>query len=181
MSSPTTTFPPTDLLPLLSEITTLLTTRHETLSLVETATGGLLSSSLLSLPGASRFHRGGLTLYTLPSREAYAGWTAADTAAYRGPTPAVVAGLARRVRQDLGSTYAVAESGTAGPTGGEARNRRPGYVALAVDWDGGVVTREVETGLGGDRVGNMVRFAVEALRLLRDVMVGEVEGGEVMV
>jgi hypothetical protein len=39
----------------------------------------------------------------------------------------------------------------------------------------------VETGLGRDRVGNMVRFAVEALRLLRDVIVGEVEGGEVIV
>ena len=31
-------------------------------------------------------------------------------------------------------------------------------------------TREVETGLGGDREGNMVAFAEEALKLLRDIV-----------
>lgn len=34
----------------------------------------------------------------------------------------------------------------------------------------GTFTREVETGLGKDRIGNMVRFAVEGLTLLRDVI-----------
>jgi hypothetical protein len=48
-----------------------------------------------------------------------------------------------------------------------------GYVALAVTSKDGTVTREVETGLGGDREGNMVRFAYEALVLVRDVIVGD--------
>lgn len=88
-----------------------------------------------------------------------------------------MAGLAEHTRKTLESTYAVGESGAAGPTGGETRNRRPGYVALAVSLEGGkTVTREVETGLGGDREGNMVRFAVEGLRLVRDVVRGEGEG-----
>ena len=47
-----------------------------------------------------------------------------------------------------------------------------GYVALAVATEGGTYTREVETGKG-DREGNMVEFAVEGLRLLRDVMRGD--------
>jgi len=72
----------------------------------------------------------------------------------------------------LGSTYTVSESGTAGPTGGNTRNRTPGYVALAVSSESGTTTREIETGLGGDREANMVRFAVEALKLLRDVITG---------
>ena len=38
-----------------------------------------------------------------------------------------------------------------------------------------MATREVETGLGGDRVANMVRFAVEALGLVRDVVKGTVK------
>ena len=46
-------------------------------------------------------------------------------------------------------------------------------MALAVDCERGTFTREVETGLGGDRVGNMVRFAEEGLKLLREVIVGE--------
>ena len=48
-----------------------------------------------------------------------------------------------------------------------------GYVALAVSSEKGTFTREVETGLGKDRIGNMVRFAVEGLILLRDVIKGD--------
>lgn len=87
-------------------------------------------------------------------------------------------GLAKHVRKDLGATYALGESGTAGPTGGETRERTPGYVALAVVSEKGSFTREVETGLGGDRVANMVRFAEEGLRLIRDVITGEAKSEE---
>ena len=48
-----------------------------------------------------------------------------------------------------------------------------GYVALAVATEKGMITKEVETGLGGDREGNMVAFAKEALELVRDVLKGE--------
>lgn len=92
---------------------------------------------------------------------------------YKGPTPEIVAGLAEHTRKTLGSTYTVSESGTAGPTGGTTRNRTPGYVALAVNSEKGSVTREVETGLGTDREANMVQFAVEGLKLVRDVIKGE--------
>lgn len=158
---------------MLEEVTSLLHTRKQTLAVAETAAGGLLSSSILSTPGASKIYAGGLTLYTLPSRKSYAGWTDAHTKDYKGPTPEIVAGLADNVRGELGADYVVAESGTAGPTGGDTRNRTPGYVALAVSCEKGTFTREVETGLGGDRVGNMVRFAEEGLKLVRDVITGE--------
>lgn len=77
------------------------------------------------------------------------------------------------MRQTLGSTYTICESGTAGPTGGQTRNRTPGYVALAVSSEKGEVSREVETGLGADREANMLRFAEEALALLKAVLEGE--------
>jgi nicotinamide mononucleotide (NMN) deamidase PncC len=83
-----------------------------------------------------------------------------------------VSGLAEHTRKTLGSTYTISESGTAGPTGGTTRNRTPGYVALAVAGDGETKTREVETG-SSDRAANMQRFAVEALKLVRDVIKGE--------
>ena len=47
-----------------------------------------------------------------------------------------------------------------------------GYVALAISAENGEYTREV-TDLGNDREGNMVNFAVEALKLLRDVIKGD--------
>ncbi|KAF2487145.1 hypothetical protein BDY17DRAFT_319707 [Neohortaea acidophila] len=167
-------FPPSEVQDILHQVVTLLKERKETVSIAETATGGLISSSILSTPGASKLYKGGLTLYTLPSRIAYAGWTQQHIDNYDGPTQDVVKGLAAHVRKDLGSTYTIAESGTAGPSGsGKAPNRQPGYVALAVDCDRGSFARELDTGLGGDRVGNMLRFTVEALTLLRDVIEGK--------
>ena len=138
----------------------------------EQAAGGLISAALLAISGASSYYKGGLTLYTLESRIAYAGWTEASIKDYKGPTPEIVSGLAEHTRKTLGSTYTVSESGTAGPTGGTTRNRTPGYVALAVASEKGTVTREVETG-SQDREENMVTFAVEGLKLVRDAIKGE--------
>lgn len=52
------------------------------------------------------------------------------------------------------------------------RNHR-GYVALAVVTENRTYKKELVTGLGGDREGNMIAFAVEALTLLRDVIKGD--------
>lgn len=166
-------FPPAEIREILQQISTLLKERNESVSIAETAAGGLISSSILSSPGASGIYKGGLTLYTLPSRIAYAGWSQETIANYKGPTTDIVSGLAKHVRKDLESTYTVAESGTAGPTGGTTPNRKPGYVALAVDCDKGCFTKELNTGLGPDRVGNMKRFAFEALTLLKEVINGD--------
>ena len=46
-------------------------------------------------------------------------------------------------------------------------------MALAVASEQGAYTREVETGLGTERVDNMVQFAVEALKLVKDVIKGD--------
>ncbi|KAL5345688.1 hypothetical protein ACLOAV_009442 [Pseudogymnoascus australis] len=109
---------------------------------------------------------------TVSVAETVSGWTEEDTKSYSGPTLGVVSKLAENVRPKLDSTYTVCESGTAGPTGGTTRNRTPGYVALAVATPEGTFTREVDTG-SADRAENMVNFAVEALKLLIDVIKGE--------
>jgi len=166
-------FPPEPLKAIVEEVASLLRARKETISVAETAAGGLISAALLATPGASAFYKGGLTVYTLESRVAFAGWTQANIDNYKGPSPEVVSGLAENVRQKLGSTYTVCESGTAGPTGGTTRNRTPGYVALAVASESGTVSREVETGLGQDRQGNMMAFAIEALKLVGSTIKGE--------
>jgi len=166
-------FPPEPLRAIVEEVASLLKARKETISVAETAAGGLISAALLSTPGASGFYKGGLTVYTLESRIEFAGWTQANIENYRGPSPEIVSGLAENVRSKLGSTYTVCESGTAGPTGGTTKNRTPGYVALAVASEKGTVSRELDTGLAGDRQGNMVAFACEALKLLDSYIKGE--------
>ncbi|KAF4304081.1 CinA [Botryosphaeria dothidea] len=134
------------------------------------AAGGLISAAILSVPGASAVYRGGLTLYTLESRLAFGGWTQEQIDNFSGPSIYCVLGLAEHVRGTLKSTYAIAESGSAGPTNwGKTDNMKAGYVALAVASSAGCVEREIETGLV-DRDANMVKFAVEALRLVKDVI-----------
>ncbi|KAF7368846.1 Cytochrome P450 monooxygenase-like protein [Mycena venus] len=171
-TDPNSSFLPPALRAIANEVGELLKSRKETISVVETAAGGLISAALLSVPGASQYYLGGLTLYTLPSRIAFSHWTPDTVKGYSGPTPSIVAGLAEHARTTLKSTYAVSESGTAGPTGGNTRNRTPGYVALAVAGEGGTVTREVETGKA-EREGNMVAFAIAVLELIRDVLKGD--------
>jgi nicotinamide mononucleotide (NMN) deamidase PncC len=76
-------FPPADFEPLLTQIAANLTKNKQKISIAETAAGGLISASLLSVAGASAYFAGGATLYTLPSRKAYAGWTQADLDKYK--------------------------------------------------------------------------------------------------
>jgi len=167
-------FPPEPLKAIVEEVASLLKARKETISVAETAAGGLISAAILSTPGASGIFKGGLTLYTLESRIEFAGWTLANRDNYKGPSPEVVSGLAENVRGKLKSTYTVCESGTAGPTAsGATKNRTPGYVALAVATEKGTVTKEVDTGLAGDRQANMLAFACEALKLVGSTIKGE--------
>lgn len=119
-------FPPPALREAASKVAGLLRDRNETISVAETAAGGLISAALLATPGASKVYRGGATLYTLESRIALGGWTRANVDNYGGPRPDLVAGLAKHLRHTLASTYAVAESGTAGPTAPrESANGQP--------------------------------------------------------
>lgn len=52
----------------------------------------------------------------------------------------------------------------------EAHAPGRGYVALAVASDDGTVSRELDTGFGADRQRNMLAFAVEALKLVIEVL-----------
>ncbi|KAL8748647.1 MAG: hypothetical protein Q9199_008124 [Rusavskia elegans] len=174
------TFPPSSIRPILNEVASLLTSRNETISVAETAAGGIISASLLSVPGASKFYRGGLTLYTLESRVQFAGWTDENKKNYNGPNAEVVSGLAKNVREKLGSTYCLCESGTAGPSGsGATPNRKPDFVALAIASENGVVTEETTSGANGDREKNMVEFARLGLELLKRVILEKAEGAKI--
>ncbi|EKM56069.1 uncharacterized protein PHACADRAFT_257122 [Phanerochaete carnosa HHB-10118-sp] len=166
-------FPPPSLTPYVTKIAAILTERKQSVCVAETAAGGLISAALLSVPGASAYYAGGLTVYTPTSRIAFSGFTPEDFADYRGPTPQIVERLAVHAHKTLQATYALGESGIAGPTAGPTRTRTSGYVALAVATQDGVVSKEIETGTF-DRQTNMVLFTEEALKFLLQVLTGEV-------
>ena len=49
----------------------LLKARKETIAVAESSAGGLISSTLLAVPGASEFYVGGAVVYTARAREAF--------------------------------------------------------------------------------------------------------------
>ncbi len=152
---------------LAAEIASLLTERGETVAVAEATAGGLVSAALLSVAGASRYFAGGGVVYTLNSRTALAGVPAEQYANYRGTTPEMLAFLAQSMRQRLGATWCVAESGLAGPTGGRS-GAPPGRTTIAVAGPA-ARTEVIETGIS-DREANMVEFTTRALRFLRDAI-----------
>lgn len=156
-----------DLLPAAEKIAATLKTRGETIAVAESSTGGLISASLLSVPGASAYFRGGTVVYT---RQARAVLVAIDDDAMRSlraSTEAYALLLAQTTRERLGATWGIGESGATGPTGNRYGDA-PGHTCIAV---AGPQQRAItlETGIS-DRVANMRRFAAAALDLLSETL-----------
>ena len=53
-----------ELLEIAKKVSVKLTEREETVSVIESSSGGLISSSLLAQPGASAYYIGGQVVYT---------------------------------------------------------------------------------------------------------------------
>ena len=152
---------------LATEIAATLARRGETIAVSDGTTGGLISAALLSVAGASAYYAGGGVLYTLKSRIALAGVPAESYAQYRGTTPELLAELAEALRTRLEATWAIAESGLAGPTSGRS-GAAPGRTTIAIA--GPIARAEVHETGSDDRAGNMETFTTLALRLLRDTL-----------
>ena len=151
-----------DLMRLAQEIAERLRSRGERVAVAESSAGGLISSALLAVPGASRYFRGGAILYTLQARQSLVGITKEemDTAGIRSSSEPYAALLAERIRDQHGADWGLAETGAAGPTG-NSYGDAAGHTCIAVDGPARSVTT-LETG-DDDRAENMVRFAAAAM------------------
>ena len=151
------------LLPIAKTIAARLIERRETIAIAELSTGGLIAAALLSVPGASAYFMGGAVVYTKTARAALLGIGDADMQGLRPSTEAYAQLNARRVRERLGTTWALGETGATGPTGNRYGDAA-GHTCIAV---AGPVERAttLETG-SADRQGNMEAFATRALELL---------------
>src|SRR5437868_9728911 len=102
---------------LAAQVAALLTKRKETLAVVESSAGGLINAALVAVPGASAYYLGGAIIYTGASRLALAGISAEDMKGMRSASEPYAQLLARRVREKLGATWGLSETGASGPGG----------------------------------------------------------------
>ncbi|MDB5369248.1 MAG: damage-inducible protein [Roseomonas sp.] len=156
-----------DLLPKAARLGALLKARGETVAVSESSSGGLVSAALLSVPGASAYFQGGAVIYTPRARAALLGITQAEMAGLRASSEPYARLLARTVRERFGTSWGMAETGAAGPSGNRYGDAA-GHVCIAVS---GPLERVVtiETG-SADRIGNMRGFAAALLDLLAAAM-----------
>ncbi len=158
------------LFPLAERIAARLIERRETVAVAESSTGGLIAAALLSVPGASAYFMGGAVVYTKTARAALLGLGDADMQGLRPSTEAYAQLNARRVRERLGTTWALGETGATGPSGNRYGDAA-GHTCIAV---AGPIERAttLETG-STDRAANMEAFAKRALELLYETITGK--------
>jgi nicotinamide-nucleotide amidase len=148
-----------------AEIAERLGARGQTLAVAESSAGGLVSASLLSVAGASRYYRGGFVTYTHEGTRAVLADATDLEPGDRGACEQFGRFLADAARAKLGADWSVSETGASGPTGN--RYGEPaGHAWLAVAGPDGLLrTEHLLTGTD-DRAGNMELFAAAALGLL---------------
>jgi nicotinamide-nucleotide amidase len=152
-----------DLTSMASAVANLLKEAGHTVAVAESSAGGLISAALVSIPGASAYYLGGGVIYTHASRQGLL--RVPDTAmqGMRASTEPYALLKARSVRELLGTTWGLSETGASGPTGNRYGDDA-GHARIAVT---GPVERVItlETGKT-DREANMWIFTKAALDLL---------------
>ncbi len=156
-----------DLLPRADKIAALLTERRQTIAVAESSAGGLISAALLATPGASSYFVGGAVVYTRTSREALLQVPAHALEGIKPSSQAFVLLLAKAIRERCGTTWGIAESGAAGPSGNRYGDRA-GHACIAIS---GPVEKSITIDtLDTDRLANMRGFADAALDLLEQAL-----------
>ena len=148
------------LLALGAEAGALLKARKETVTVAESATGGLVAAALLAVPGASAYFVGGAVIYTRQARTTLLGIPVAALKAAAPASEEMARLLAEAAKARLGTSWGLGEAGATGPTG-NSYGHAAGHGVFAVA--GPVaLSRTIETG-SPDRYGNMQAFAAELL------------------
>lgn len=146
-----------------SEIGALLKERKQTIAVAESSAGGLINAALVAVPGASAFYLGGGVIYTKVGRIALLGIGAPDVKGMRSASEPYAKLLAQRVREKLGATWGLSETGASGPTGNRYGDA-PGHACIALSGPmEAVITVETRS---ADREANMREFTRRALELL---------------
>ncbi len=156
-----------ELAPIAAAAAALLVQSRQTVAVSESSAGGLISAALLAIPGASAYFQGGGVIYTQNARRALLGIADESVKGVRSSTEAYALLGARTVREKLGTTWGLAETGASGPTGNRYGDAA-GHACIAV---AGPVERVItlETA-NADREANMWVFTRAALDLLRSCL-----------
>ena len=148
---------------LTADVLDLLRRRGLTVATAESLTGGLVSSLLCEIPGASDVHLGGVVSYATAVKHRLLQVPPGPVIS-EGTARSMAAGVARLLRADC----AVATTGVAGPARQEGHPA--GTVCVAALVPGAVASRTLH--LPGDRQQVRTRAALAGIALLGELLRG---------
>lgn len=148
----------------------MLQSNGQTLAVAESCTGGYISHLITAVPGSSGHYLGGVTAYSNAAKAKVLGVDPELIHSHGAVSEPVVKAMAKGVRNRMGSTYAIATSGIAGPDGGS--DEKPvGTVWLAIAGPG--FCKAAVHNFGRSRSRNITISALSALNWLRNEILAE--------
>ncbi len=150
------------------EVGNLLRQRGLTLGIVESATGGLISHLITSVPGSSDYYNGSITAYSKKVKIKIVGVKSDTINKYGAVSQQVAEEMAQGGRGVLASDVCLADTGIAGPTG--ATPEKPvGLFYIGLSHRGGTYSQKHY--FQGNREENKRSTAGAALDWLKEYLI----------
>ncbi len=109
----------------------LLSTRKETVAVAESCTGGLVANMITEISGSSDYFDRGVVTYSNRSKETVLDVVPQTLEEHGAVSGEVASEMANGIRKHAGTTYGIAVTGIAGPTGG-SEDKPVGTVHIAL-------------------------------------------------
>ncbi len=155
---------------LASVVGQLLVDQQATLAVAESCTGGYLAHQFTQHAGSSAYFQGGIISYANEVKVKQLGVSQDILDTEGAVSDTCVMAMAAGARKNLGTTYALATSGIAGPDGGT--DEKPvGTIWIALAHPNGVIARKLTQ--GGTRIQNIHLSSLTAINLLRRYLLND--------
>ena len=155
---------------LLSVTVDMLKSRKQTISVVESCTGGLLGSAFTQSSGSSSYFMGGFLTYSNDLKMRLANVSQETLQTFGAVSKEVAEEMAIGGRSALGTDFCISITGIAGPEGG-TEEKPVGTVWIALASASSIMAKRFS--FGGDRSINRERSVAQAIGMLYDSLTGK--------
>ena len=145
------------------EIGKILAKSNKTLSTAESFTGGLISSRISSVPGASEYFKGSVVAYDTNVKKDLLKLDEGIINNFSVVSSQVANEMANNVKKLLDSDYSISTTGNAGPTKGDSK-KDIGLIYISIATP--IETKSYKFNFGNNREKNIKKSVNKALELL---------------
>jgi nicotinamide-nucleotide amidase len=142
----------------------ILKEKKQTIATAESCTGGKIAQLVASVPGASTYFKGSVVAYATEVKTKVLGISDAFITEHSVVSKEVASAMALSVQKMMQTDYAIATTGNAGPTKGDA-DAEVGTVCIALATPNGVIVEEFNFGQPREKV--IDRAVIKSLEMLQ--------------